>query len=73
MPTKDEKAKFSALVIEYVEKNDTDYMDAIVTVSEKLGYEIEVAASLLTDVVKAALRREQEDLNTLKRGNKRLL
>lgn len=73
MPTKDEKAKFSALVVEYVEKNDTDYMDAIVTVAEKLGYEIEVAASLLTDVVKAKLRREQEDLNTVRRSNRRLV
>ncbi len=67
MPTKNEISEFSNKIIDLVESEGCTIMDAIVSVCEKSGMEIDVASTLVSSSLKSKLREEAEALNMLKK------
>lgn len=70
MPTKNEISEFSNKIIELVEAEECTIMDAIVSMCEKTGMEIDVASTLVSSSLKSKLREEAESLNMLKKSSK---
>jgi hypothetical protein len=70
MPTKEEQRKFSEIIQGIVEEKKLSYMDAVVYHCEITGFEVEMAASLLTAPIKAKIGDEAQELNMMKRVNK---
>ena len=70
MATRDEKNDFSIIILSLAESRKTDCMDAIVTYCEEIGLEMEVAATLVNDVLKARLHDEAMDLNYIEKSSK---
>lgn len=66
MATKNEKNKFSAIIISKAENEGTNYIDSIINYCEETGLEIEVAATLLNIKLKDLIRREAEKLHYIK-------
>ena len=72
MPTKDEMAKFAKAIEELVSKTDYNYIEAIVEYCKETGLEIEVAASLINQNLKAKIENDAMDNNMLKEKGSRL-
>jgi hypothetical protein len=71
MPTKEECRVFSAIIEELVQNNrDMTYIDAIVEHCKDTGFEVEMAATLLTASLKAKITEEAESLNLIKKTNR---
>ena len=70
MPTKEEQRKFSEIIQDIVEQKKMGYMEAVVYHCELTGFEVEMAASLLTSPIKAKIGDEAQDLNMMKKVNK---
>ena len=71
MPTKEECRVFSAIIEELVQNNrDITYIDAIVEHCKDTGFEVEMAATLLTASLKAKITEEAESLNLIKKTNR---
>jgi hypothetical protein len=71
MPTKEECRVFSALIEEMVQNNrDMTYIDAIVEHCKDTGFEIEMAATLLTAPLKSKITEVAESLNLIKKTNR---
>ena len=70
MPTRDEKNNFSIMIMTRAEECNTDCLDAIVTYCEEIGLEMEVAATLVNDLLKAKLHDEAMDLNYIEKFSK---
>ena len=70
MATKEEKKNFSSLIQGIVEEKNLSYIDAIVHHCEQTGFEIELAATLLTAVIKSKISDEAQSLNLIKKVNK---
>jgi predicted DsbA family dithiol-disulfide isomerase len=71
MPTKEECRVFSAIIEELVQNNrDITYIDAIVEHCKNTGFEVEMAATLLTASLKAKITEEAESLNLIKKTNR---
>jgi hypothetical protein len=70
MANKDEKNDFSMIILSLAESRKTDCMDAIVTYCEEIGLEMEVAATLVNDVLKARLHDEAMELNYIEKSSK---
>jgi hypothetical protein len=70
MPTRDEKNHFSELIILRAEKLRTDHMDAIITYCEEVGLEMEVAAGLVNETLRARLAEEAEALNIIEKSGR---
>lgn len=70
MPTKNEISEFSMKILEMAEQENCTIMDAIVSLCEKTGMEIDVASSLVSTSLKSKLREEAESLNMLKKSSK---
>jgi len=70
MATRDEKNDFSALILIRAEQYNTDCLDAMVTYCEEIGLEMEVAATLVNDVLKAKLEDAFADLNYIEKSGK---
>jgi len=60
-------AKFSTMIEELVRDKRIPYMEAVVHYCETENMEIEVAAKLLSAVVKSKIEAEAQDLNYLPR------
>ena len=60
-------AKFSTMIEEIVRDKRIPYMEAVVHYCEMENMEIEVAAKLLSAVVKSKIEAEAQDLNYLPR------
>jgi len=60
--------KFSVIIEETVRDKKISYMDAIVWWCEENEMEVEVAAKLLSGLIKDKIRREAEDLNYLEKS-----
>jgi len=58
-------AKFSTMIEEIVRDKRIPYMEAVVHYCETENMEIEVAAKLLSAVVKSKIEAEAQDLNYL--------
>lgn len=70
MATKEEQKNFSSLIQSIVEEKNLSYIDAIVHHCEQTGFEIELAATLLTAVIKSKISDEAQSLNLIKKVNK---
>lgn len=68
--TKEEKNTFSELILTRAEELNTDYLDAMITFCEESGLEMEVAALLVNDVLKAKLHDEFMELNYIEKESK---
>ena len=69
MATKDEITNFSMEIEEIVYMKDVSYMDAIILFCEEKGFEIEMAAKLISGALKSKVKIEAEELNFLPRSN----
>lgn len=70
MATREEKNTFSMMILTRAEKLETDHMDAILTYCEEMGLEVEIAASLINDVLMAKLEEEAQQINVIPRSAK---
>ena len=66
MPTKDEMRNFAMAIEELVSGTDYTYMEAIVHYCKETELEIEVAATLVNQNLKAKIQSEAMKLNMLK-------
>jgi hypothetical protein len=73
MPTKEEISKFSELIEELVYQRDIEYMDAVITHCNETGFEIELAASLLSSPIQAKIGEEAQAMNMMKKINRLFL
>ena len=69
MPTKEEMRKFSEIIESIVKEKRVEYMDAVIMHCEQIGFEVELAASLLTPPIKAKISEEAQAMNLIKRVN----
>lgn len=69
MPNKDEIMNFTLTIENLVRDKSVSYMDAIILHCENTGLEVEVAAKLLSSVLKLKIKMEAEDLNFLPKSN----
>jgi hypothetical protein len=70
MPTREEKNEFSEKIMLRMQDMNTDCLDAIVTYCEEVGLEMEVAATLVNDVLKEQLEDAFADLNYIEKSSK---
>jgi hypothetical protein len=69
MATKDEITDFSLRIEELVWMKDISYMEAIVMYCEDNGFEIEVAAKLISGALKSKIKIEAQELHYLPKSN----
>jgi hypothetical protein len=69
MPSKDEIKNFSSIIEDIVKQKRLSYIDAIVFHCEETGFEMELAASLLSAPVKAKISEEAQNANLIKKVN----
>ena len=69
MATKEEIVEFSLKIEEIVWDKDVSYMDAIVLYCEETGFEVELAAKLISNVLKSKIKVEAESLHFLPKSN----
>lgn len=67
MPTKDEMREFSAIIEKLALEKQIALMDAVVLHCEQIGFEVELAATLLTPPIKAKIGEEAQALNLMKK------
>ena len=65
MPTKEEMLKFAKAIEQLVATTDYNHMEAIVENCKQTGMEIELAATLVNNNLKAKLESDAQDLNLL--------
>lgn len=70
MGTKAEQIAFSAIIEEMVQMENLSYMDAVILHCEETGFEIELAATLLTPPIKSKINDEAQAANMIKKVNK---
>lgn len=70
MATREERNKFSMMIIEMAQTKRIEHMDAIATFCEENNLEIEIAATLVNDTLKALIQNEAQELRYLPRGGK---
>lgn len=69
MANKEEITNFSIQIEELVWEKDISYMDAIILHCEQTGFELELAAKLVSGALKSKIKIEAEELNFLPRSN----
>ena len=67
--TPDEINNFSLAIEELVYMKDIPYIDAIVEYCDETGFEVEVAAKLVSGVLKSKIQIEAEELHYIKKSN----
>jgi enamine deaminase RidA (YjgF/YER057c/UK114 family) len=70
MPTREEKNEFSEKILTRMQDQNTDCLDAMVTYCEEVGLEMEVAATLVNDLLKSHLEEAFAELNYLEKSSK---
>ena len=70
MATREEKNRFSMMIMNLAIEEKIDHMDAITTYCERNNLEIEVAASMVNDSLKSIIQGEAMELRYLPRGSK---
>jgi len=70
MPTKTEINEFSMMIDELAEILRLSRMDTIIHHCEQTGMEIELAATLVNDILKSKIRNEAQELRYLPRTSK---
>lgn len=69
MISRDEMITFSFEIERIVEEKDVSYIDAVVLYCEETGFEIELAAKLVSGALKSKIKLEAEDLHFLPKSN----
>ena len=69
MANKEEVIKFSLEIENLAAEKKTSYMDAIILYCEQTGFEVEVAAKLISSSLKSKIKMEAEELNFLPKSN----
>jgi hypothetical protein len=69
MISREEITNFSFKIEEIVEDKDVSYMDAVLIFCEETGFEIEMAAKLISSSLKSKIKIEAEDLHFLPKSN----
>jgi hypothetical protein len=67
MASKEEQRQFSALIENIVKDKRMSYLDAIIFHCEQIGFEIELAATLLTTPIKSKINDEAQAGNMIKK------
>ena len=70
MPTKDEIRDFSIMIKDLSIEKRIGLMDAICHHCKESGLEIEVASTLISNVLKSKIREESERENLVKRSSR---
>ena len=70
MATKDEQRVFSAIIEDLVKTRRIGYMEAVLVHCEETGFEVELAATLLTTPIKSKINDEAQAGNMIKKVNK---
>ena len=70
MASREEKNRFSMMIMQMALESKIDHMDAITSYCEKNNLEIEVAATLINDALKSIIQGEAMELRYLPRGGK---
>lgn len=70
MATREEKNKFSIMIMELAINRKTDHMDAIACYCEINNLEIEMAATLINESLKSIIEGEAMELRYLPRGSR---
>jgi|APCry1669189369_1035219.scaffolds.fasta_scaffold02189_4 hypothetical protein len=66
-PKLEEMEKFSRNILEIVERDKLEYIEAITEYSESIGLEIDVAASLITPYLKDKISEEARKNNLIEK------
>lgn len=69
MATREEITQFSLEIEKIVVEKDLSYLDAILFFCEKTGFEVEIAAKLISNSLKSKIKMEAETLNFLPKSN----
>lgn len=69
MMNRDEMVAFSLAIEELVEEKDVSYIDAVILYCEETGFELELAAKLISGSLKHKIKDEAESLNFLPKSN----
>lgn len=69
MANKDEITTFSLTIETLARETKTSYMDAIILHCERTGFELEVAAKLISGALKSKIKMEAEELHFLPKSN----
>jgi hypothetical protein len=69
MATKEEITDFSLRIEELVWMKDISYMEAIVMYCEETGFEVELAAKLISGALKSKIKIEAQELHFLPKSN----
>jgi len=69
MATKEEITDFSMKIEELVWMKDVSYMEAIILYCEETGFELELAAKLISGNLKSKIKIEAEELHYLPKSN----
>jgi hypothetical protein len=69
MATKEEITDFSLRIEELVWMKDISYMEAIVMYCEETGFEVELAAKLISGALKSKIKIEAQELHYLPKSN----
>jgi len=67
MASKEEQRQFSALIESIVKDKRMSYLDAIIFHCEQIGFEVELAATLLTTPIKSKINDEAQAGNMIKK------
>jgi hypothetical protein len=70
MATKEEKNNFSIQIESLVIEKEITYIEAITQYCEETGLEVELAATLVNDVLKSKIKSEAQQLRYLPRSSK---
>lgn len=65
MASREEKNKFSMLIMQIAQEKKIDHMDAITTHCENTNLEIEVAAKLVNDTLRGIIENEAIEMKYL--------
>jgi hypothetical protein len=69
MANKDEITTFSLAIETLARETKTSYMDAIILYCERTGFELEIAAKLISGALKSKIKMEAEELHFLPKSN----
>lgn len=69
-PSAEEVQNFSALIEKMAFELGTSRLDAIIHHCDKTGLEVEVASTLISNVLKSKIREESEKENLVKRTSR---
>ncbi len=67
--TKEEITDFSLRIEDLVWEKDISYMDAVILYCEQTGFELEVAAKLISGALKSKIKIEAQELHFLPKSN----